>query len=246
MSPNRPGRLLASLADRTQLLALPFGALSGRPSFSLDDITALGSGITGRSGPAAPHPQAAGTPSPVANTTRPILLTGAGFFSGSPSVSSMLPAASPIASPASTLAPRHRTPSSASSVGVPIAVCGGREVSDLKSGSGGGGGGGGGDGGGGAVTAVGGGGGGDRGVGEEGESASRWQSQLREDARHAAALVEAASRHRSTVSQPLGCDLSGGDQEVAAASTQAAAAPLESLGCVRRKGAVLTLCVVLY
>jgi hypothetical protein len=71
------------------------------------------------------------------------------------------------------------------------------------------------------------------GGGGEGVRSSRWREELREDAKHAAALVEAAACHRSVAPAPASATAA-----VAAAVTAAPLAPPEALGCVRRKGAV--------
>lgn len=228
MSPAHPGRLLASPANRPQLIASPYGAISGRPNFPLDDPGT----VAPRSGQTAPLSQVAGTPSPAGSATRPMMLGGPGYFPASSSVPSMLSPSNASASPATAPVPSHRAPASGSSA--PITIGSNRDITDLHFGGSGGGGIGGSSSSGGSGAVAGG------VVGERGEPTSHWQSQLREDARHAAALVEAAARHRSTtVSNPLGCDPhSSGVEKDAATSNQATPAPSESLGCVRRKGAV--------
>ena len=130
-------------------------------------------------------------------------------------------ATNPVASPASTSAPRYGTPSGTG--GDPTGMDGHREISDPIRGRSGGSGG---------VIVLGVG----CGTGEEsGEPSLHWQLQLHEDVRHAAALVEASARYRSTVSEAV-----GGDQEVAAENNHDDSPTPESFGCVRRKGAVLS------
>ena len=220
---NHPSRFLASPASRAQLFASPLGSLSGglRPSFPGDEAPSLGPLTPGRSCTAVATSLPSVTPSPSSGVAaaRPGLSTG--YFAGNPPVSSSLAAAAaPAAPPANSSATHHKPPSSAGNAAAPSGPSNNSREASVSSGGGGSGSGGGGGGG-----------------GERGESGSNWQAQLREDVLHAAALVEAAARHRSAVAQPLGQETAGRAQEPAGGAAQQPAAP-ESLGCVRRMGAV--------
>ena len=203
ISSGHPGRLIASSpSSRTPMLVSPPMAVSGGggwPTSSADegsDGRALCPSIpTGSRASASAALSPAAVP-PSSSATMDRMANTVGSCGLSTSAATSSLGASTAANASSTTAPK--TPSG-SSAGDGIGRAGGASGG---TGSAGGVGGSGGDGGGG-----------------------EWQAQLREDAQHAAALVEAAARHRSNVVQTLGTSQNG------------VPAP-ESLGCVRRKGAV--------